>query len=199
LTEKRKLSLAELKKILEDNWRSEGFTSKAHEKNNQKIAQKMLSQFYRQGFDYNKIGNILALEQPFSFRLTPTLKIGGIMDRVDNLEGDRIEIIDYKTGTRIPSAKDVERNQQLTFYALAASSIKDLPFHRPVKRIVLSLYFLSSGIKLSSSRTNQQIEEAKQKIIKLAEEIEKSDFPAKPNRPFPCNYCEFRLLCDAWK
>jgi DNA helicase-2/ATP-dependent DNA helicase PcrA len=199
LTEKRKLDLESLKKILEENWRSEGFTSKAHEKTNKRIALRMLRQFYHRGFNYHKIGNVLALEQPFSFRVAPTLKIGGIMDRVDNLEDDRIEIIDYKTGARTPSPKDVDRNQQLTFYALAASSIKDLPFYRPVERIVLSLYFLDSGIKLSSSRTSKQMEEAKEKVIKLAEEIEKSDFPPKPNRPFPCNYCEFRLLCDAWK
>jgi len=199
LTLKSKLSLESLLKILKENWSSEGFPSKAYEKKSKTNAIKMLTRFYSEGFDYSKIGNTVALEQRFSFRLTPTLKIRGTIDRVDNLEKDNIEIIDYKTSTRTPTQKDVNRNDQLTLYALAVSTIKDLPFSRPVEKITLSLYFLDAGIKISSNRTRQQTEQIKEKIIKTAKELEKTNFPPKPSRPFPCNYCEFKLLCDAWK
>lgn len=199
ITSKRRLELEDLLAILEESWSSEGFSSKEHEETSKKAAKRMLINFYENGFDYSKIGNVLALEQPFSFRLTPILKIGGIMDRVDKLDEDRIEIIDYKTGARTPSQKDVDRNDQLTIYALAASTIKDLPFYRPVEKIVLSLYYLDKGVKISSTRTSKEIERIKEKIIQLVEEIEKTDFPPKPNRPFPCDHCEFKLLCDAWR
>jgi len=199
LVTQNKLPLKELLALLKQNWSSEGFSSKAEEETSQKNACRMLTRFYQEGFDYQRIGQVVALEQRFSFKLTPTLTIGGKIDRVDNLEGDKIEIIDYKTGGRTPNQKDVDGNDQLTLYALAASTIKDFSFSRPLNKIVLSLYFLDSGIKLSSTRSAQQIKKTKEKIIKLAEELERTNFPPKPNRPFPCHYCEFKLLCDAWR
>lgn len=199
LTENKPLSEKDLLNLLDQNWSSEGFPSKAYEKTNYRKARKMLSHFYQKEFDFQKIGRVIALEQPFSFKLTPTLTVGGIIDRVDNLEGEKIEIIDYKTGSRTPSQKDVDRHPQLTLYALAVSLIKDLPFHRPVEKIVLSLYFLDEGKKISSQRTAADLEKTKEKIIKLAQEIETTEFPPKPHRPFPCDYCEFKLLCDAWR
>ncbi|MCD6225785.1 PD-(D/E)XK nuclease family protein, partial [bacterium] len=200
LVEKEKLPLSFLLEIMERNWTSEGFPSKIYEKKAKAKAKKILRNFYKTGFNYQKIGQVVALEQPFSFRLTPTLKIGGKIDRVDNISGDKIEIIDYKTGSnRLPSQKEVDKNRQLTIYAMAVSTLKDFPFSRPVEKIVLSLWFLDAGIKVSSQRTAEDIEKAKEEILKLVEELEKTDFPPKPNRPFPCDYCEYKLLCDAWR
>jgi len=199
LTQEKKLTLDDLISILEANWSSEGFSSKSHEEESKIQALKMIKRFYNEGFEYEKIGNVLALEQPFSFRLTPTLKVGGVIDRIDNLELNKVEIIDYKTGNRIPSQRDVDENDQLSLYAMAISTIKDISFSRQVNDIVLSLYFLEEGTKISSKRSPKQIEQTKNKIINVAKELETTDFSPNPNRPFPCEYCEFRLLCDSWR
>jgi len=199
LKSKKKLTLNSLLKLLEQNWSSQGFSSKSEEQKARQNAKRMMKNFYKKGFNYKKIGQTIALEQPFNFKLTPSLKIGGVIDRVDNLKNNQIEIIDYKTGSRIPKQKDVDGNDQLTLYALAASSIKDLPFYRSLPKITLSLYFLDKGIKISSQRTEKQIKRMKDKIIKLVKQLKTTNFPPKPNRPFPCNYCEYKLLCDAWR
>ncbi len=199
LKEEKPLQLADLWQLLDQNWSSEGFRSKKEEEISRRKARKMLRQFYHQAFKPQQVGNILALEQPFSFRLAPTLKIGGVIDRVDRLPNQEIEIIDYKTGARVPNQKDVDHNDQLTLYALAASQIKSLPFHRPIEKIRLSLYFLDAGVKISSRRSQEQLDTFRQKVINLAKKLETTDFPPKPNRPFPCDHCEFRLLCDAWR
>ncbi|MBI2404981.1 PD-(D/E)XK nuclease family protein [Candidatus Gottesmanbacteria bacterium] len=41
------------------------------------------------------------------------------------------------------------------------------------------------------------MEEAKEEIAKKAEEISKSDFRPTPGRH--CDFCEFRLICEAWQ
>ncbi len=184
--------------LLNENWQSTGFKSKSHEKKAKEEAKKLLTNHYNREIKSKPIPNIAALEQPFSFRITPALRMGGIIDRVDLLKDNQIEIIDYKTGERIPDQKAVDRNDQLTLYALAASTISDFSFIRPVEKITLSLCFLKEGIKLSSQRSKEQVEELKDKIIETAKEIEKSSFPPKPGKIFPCQYCEYKLLCDAW-
>ena len=198
-TEKEKLSLKTMLKFAQLNWIPEGFTSKKQAEKSKEQVFKMLKKFYREAFEFEKIGRVIALEQPFSLKITPGLTVGGVIDRIDNLEGDKIEIIDYKTGSRIPSQKEVDQDDQLSIYALAISSLKDLLFSRSVDKIILSLYFLDEGIKISSLRTQKQLEATKEKILKIGEEMEKTDFPPKPGRPFPCDFCEFKILCEAWR
>jgi len=199
LIEKEKLPLKVLLELLSKNWSSIGFSSKEEERANIKRARKTLTSYYKNGFNYGKIGQIVALEQPFSFKVSPNLKIGGVIDRIDNIDENKIEIIDYKTAEKTPTQKDIDGNEQLTTYALAASKIKELGQGKPVENIVLSLYYLESGVKISSTRTEAQLEKTKQKLIDTAKELEKTKFPPKPNRPFPCDYCELNLLCDAWR
>jgi RecB family exonuclease len=64
------------------------------------------------------------------------------MDRVDLESGDMIKILDYKTGATIPTQKEVDRNLQLTFYALAATTLREYPFEKNPEDVKLSLYFL---------------------------------------------------------
>jgi len=199
LTKKTKLPEKQLLAFLESCWSGEGFTSKAHEKSNKIKAKRMLRKFYVKEYSLSRANRVIALEQPFSFKLTPALTIGGKIDRVDNLKNDRVEIIDYKTGAKVPSQNKVDGDEQLSVYALAVSQIKELAFSRPVDKITLTLHFLDPGKKISTQRTREQIGKIKEKIIKVAQELEKTNFPPKPNRPFPCDYCEFRLLCDAWR
>ncbi len=199
LVEKEKLPLKTLLSFLSKNWSSIGFSNKEDEKINKQRAVNILSRFYKDEFNYSKIGQIVALEQPFSFKISPTLKIGGVIDRIDNIDKNKIEIIDYKTAEKTPTQKDVDGNEQLTTYALATTRIKELSFNRPVENIVLSLYYLDSGVRISSTRTEAQLEKTRQRIIETAKELETTNFPPKPNRPFPCDYCELKLLCDAWK
>jgi len=199
LVEKEKLPLKTLLSFLDKNWSGIGFSRKEDEKINKQRAVKILSKFYKDEFNYSKIGQIVALEQPFSFKISPTLKIGGVIDRIDNIDKNKIEIIDYKTAEKTPTQKDVDGNEQLTTYALAATRIKELSFNRPVENVVLSLYYLDSGVKISSTRTEAQLEKTRQRILETAKELETTSFPPKPNRPFPCDYCELKLLCDAWK
>ena len=122
------------------------------------------------------------------------IKIGGKIDRVDVLPDGSIEILDYKTGATSLTEKEAEDNLQLSFYALAASLIRETPFGKKPEQIRLTLYYFEEQKKVSTVRTAAQLEEAKEQIFALAEEITTSDF--KCNHSQLCRNCEYRMLCD---
>jgi len=141
---------------------------------------------------------IILLEGKFVLPLGPetssgrSLRIGGTIDRVDDLGGSRIEIIDYKTGATIPTQKEVNKDLQLSFYALAMSNIRKI---KP-EDIKLSLYYLDTQEKISTTRTEKDLEKVKEEILKIRDEIENSDF--KCNNNFFCQgKCEFSMFCKS--
>lgn len=183
-------------KLLEDNWIKEGYKSKKHEEEFLQKGKDYLAGFLKYGFSSKSFP--IALEQPFIVPLNNKrgLKIGGKIDRVDRLSDGSIEIIDYKTGATIPSQREVDKNLQLSFYALAATTIQMEPFAKKPEEIKLSLYFLDNQEKISTTRTGKQLEEAKKEIITLREEIEKSDFKCSGHM-FCQMGCEFSIFCGS--
>ena len=186
--------------LLEANWVKEGYKSKKHEKDFIEKGKLYLSGYLKSGF--NSKTPILSLEQPFLVPLGKdpstgsghVLKIGGRVDRVDDLGNGEIEIIDYKTGATIPTQREVDKNLQLSFYALAATNIPTEPFSKTPDKVKLSLYYLDSQEKISTTRTAKQLEDAAKEIYKVKEEIEKSDFRCSGHM-FCQTGCEFSLFC----
>jgi RecB family exonuclease len=153
-----------------------------------------LSGFLKNGFNPKILP--VALEQPFIVPIGKDLKIGGRVDRVDDLGGGEIEIIDYKTGATIPTQRDVDKNLQLSFYALAATKIMAAPFGKTPDKVKLSLYYLDEQEKISTTRTAKQLEDAVTEIFKVRDEIEKSDFKCSGHM-FCQGNCEFALFCKS--
>ena len=184
--------------LLEKDWVKDGFKTKSHEKKFFEKGKVYLSGFLKYAFNPKVLP--VTLEQPFTIPLNQgadkPIKIGGKIDRVDILPDGTIEVIDYKTGATIPSQKDVDNNLQLSFYALAASTIQMEPFGVKPDKIKLSLYFLDDQEKISTTRTAKQLEEATKEIFKVRDEIEKSDFKCSGHM-FCQMGCEFSLFCKS--
>jgi DNA helicase-2/ATP-dependent DNA helicase PcrA len=180
--------------LLEDNWVNEGYTTKKHEHDFFEKGKLYLAGFLKQGFDPKNLPEVM--EQPFTVPLSKDLKIGGRIDRVDIFKDGSIEIIDYKTGAAIPSQREVDKNLQLSFYALAATKIPTEPFGKTPDKIKLSLYYLDDQEKISTTRTAKQLEEAIKEIFKVRGEIEKSDFKCS-GHIFCQGNCEFALFCKS--
>ncbi len=187
--------------LLESNWIREGFSSKSHERKFFEKAKEFLGEYFDK--EYDKKRTPILLEQPFTIPLENPdlgrpLKVGGKIDRVDELPGGRIEIIDYKTGA--PPAggwtqKKLDHDLQLTFYALAATIMKEKPFGRKPEEVKLTLYYFDGHKKISTVRTKSDLEKAKKEIFKIRDEIEKSDF--RCTHGMLCNNCEYKLLCSS--
>ena len=180
--------------LLDKNWIKEGFLSKKQEGEFLSKGKLYLSGFLKQGFNPKALP--IAMEQKFSIPLGDGLKIGGAVDRIDKFADGTIEIIDYKTGATIPTQREVDKNLQLSFYALAATKIPELPFGKKPEEIKLSLYYLDSQEKISTTRTTKQLEEATKKTFEVRDEIEKSDFKCS-GHIFCQMGCEFSLFCKS--
>lgn len=183
--------------LLEKNWVKEGFSGKAHEKKFFEKGKLYLSGFLKQGFNPKSLP--VVMEEPFTIPLNDKkgrgIRIGGKIDRVDVLPDGTIEIIDYKTGATIPSQAEVDNNLQLSFYALAATSIPNRPFGVSPEQTKLSLYFLDQQEKISTIRSADELRKATKEIFEIREEIEKSDFKCS-GHIFCQNKCEYSLLCQ---
>lgn len=178
--------------LLDQFWIKEGYLSKVQEKKFLDKAKDYLRGYLREEFNSKVLP--LVLEQPFTVPLAKDLKIGGKIDRVDKPPGGGIEIVDYKTGATMPSQSEVDKNLQLSFYALAATTIPTAPFGRRPEKVKLSLYFLDNQEKISTERTAEQLEEAKKEILEVRDEIEKSDFKCSGHL-FCQGKCEYSLFC----
>jgi DNA helicase-2/ATP-dependent DNA helicase PcrA len=117
----------------------------------------------------------------------------GKIDRVDEKKDGALEIIDYKTGKTMEQ-KEADKSLQMTVYALAATD-KGI-FDKKPEDLILTFYFLDSGKKISTHRTTEQLAQAKKEILERAKEIMDSSFEPKPGSL--CDFCEYKLLCEAW-
>jgi DNA helicase II / ATP-dependent DNA helicase PcrA len=187
-----KVKLDLVNDLLKKNWVNEGYLSKLHEKEAFAKAQKIITFYLKSNFSEKNIS--FATEYSFNFFIK-NLKIVGIMDRVDGLGDNKVEIIDYKTGLNVPTQKEIDANLQLTIYALAVSEVKERFLGKNADEIMLSLYYLERETKLTTTRTKEQLEEAKKEILDIAERISKSDF--KCSGSALCQRCEYKMLCNS--
>ncbi len=182
--------------LLEKNWLKEGYTGKKYEQEMQKRGRKYLDGYYESEFTPKK--NILVIEQPFTASVSldsRTIKVGGRIDRIDDLGGGKIEIVDYKTG-RMPSQRQVDADLQLSIYAIAATEIQEPPFDRLVDDVLLTLYYFDNQQKIQSRRTAEQLMQDKEKISNYVKEIETSDFHCSGN--IICTSCEYKMFCNVY-
>ncbi len=142
---------------------------------------------------------IIALESPFQIEIADALgtthTIKGIIDRIDKTPTG-YEIIDYKTGRKLPSQADVDHNLQLSVYAKAflARYPKETEH---LENLTVSLYFLKHGVKLSSTRTLEDLQKVDELFLETIDEIEAKRFEPRVN-PL-CDWCGFQKICPMWK
>ena len=179
------LKLQDLLTLYQANFIEEGYDSPSHKAARYEQGVADLTRYFQ---EYQKhLGKPLMLEQSFKLNLGGVQLVGKI-DRIEQSPDGSLAIIDYKSGTP-KGQKDVDRNEQLTLYALAAAQSLNL---KPQK---LGLYFLEppSGL-VATTRTDTQMEAAKVKIIEQIAELKASSFPPKPS-DFACKSCPFNRLC----
>jgi len=112
----------------------------------------------------------------------------GYIDRL-SLGEEEIQIHDYKTANSIPSKEKIETDRQLALYSIA---IKEK--YGKDKKVKLVWHYLAHNLDITSSRTEEQLENLKKDILELIDKIEKAkEFPKCES--VLCNWCEYKNIC----
>jgi RecB family exonuclease len=120
----------------------------------------------------------------------------GVADRIDLLDGRRLRVIDYKTG----SAPNTARALQVPIYALSAQE-RQAASDGETWTIDEAAYIAFSGKKsyvpVIKPRTEggKALSGARERLFAAVDGIERGEFPARPHDPFICSYCAFVAVC----
>lgn len=157
---------------------------------------KILQNYYRQNnpADFN----IVNLESRFEIAIggpDDQHIISGIIDRIDRTP-DGFEIIDYKTTKKMPDQQKVDNDMQLSVYLQAFLS------HYPkevenLDKIKVSLYYLKHGVKLTATRTKEQLKKSEELFLETIRLIEEGKF--EPQMSPLCDWCGYQKFCPMWK
>lgn len=129
-----------------------------------------------------------------------SIKLRGKIDRIDietgtNQSPKRLRLVDYKSGSTLPSDDDFEsgRNIQLPLYALAAEQAILPGSH------VEACSYLS--VRAGKDRTQEgpvlqtYLNVLPDKIFQFVESIKAGDFSLNPSKPQVCENCNHQTVC----
>jgi RecB family exonuclease len=125
------------------------------------------------------------------------VSLRGVADRIDLLEGRRLRVIDYKSG----SAPNTKRALQVPIYALCA---QERLMERDLAPWAIdeAAYVAFSGrravatvVKAGASDAAQTLEEGRERLFDLVDAIGRGEFPPRPHDPMICRYCAYAPVC----
>jgi len=176
-------SLNWLLEIFHNSWISSGFKDKIHEEENKVRWEKILKIFYEKNIKENS--KPLFLEKWFKLFFWDFI-ISGRFDRVDKLEWNSVEIIDYKTG-KLRDEELVKEDLQLHLYAIALKQM----WYEPKKAF---LYFLDFNKKIEARLDEKHLQEAQKTVLSFHKQVSERHFPPKSEK-WKCAHCSFKNDC----
>lgn len=136
--------------------------------------------------------NILAVEQEFNIDIDG-FNMNGFIDRVDKLDDETIEIVDYKSARLMFTKSDLDTDLQMSVYGKAARVL--YPWAKYAR---FTFRMLRHGLDQRTTRTAKTIDDAAGYVVALGKRTETDTvWEAKLNEN--CAYCDFRRRCEKYK
>lgn len=130
--------------------------------------------------------DVIDAEVGFTFPLNGR-QVRGRIDRLDRIEGNRVRVVDYKTGA--PKTQEyADGSLQLSIYSMAAAKMG----FDPAELVFINLQDNESVV---TRRTPAQLERAERKIQDAADGMAAGRFEPKPGPH--CKWCDYARLCPA--
>jgi DNA helicase-2/ATP-dependent DNA helicase PcrA len=183
----------DLGQLFAAEWKPTGFPDATSEQTYRRRTASLLDNFW--DGELASAGTALHEELEFELRLepgggSPVVRIVGGIDRIDRLPSGGIEILDYKTGN-LGNQRTVDESLQLSIYALACRDT--LGFGTPE---LVTLYYTEAATRMSTTRTDEQLDAARDELLSRAAQIRSGDFHATPS-PRTCGWCDYRAICPS--
>jgi RecB family exonuclease len=135
--------------------------------------------------------DVLAIEKEFRLPVGP-FEVLGFIDRVDWIDDETVEVIDYKTNHQLFARDEVDTSLQMSLYEVAVRRL--WPWAKKVK---LTFWMLRHGAKQETTRTPEQLADALAYVETLGRQTETAkEYPARLNTN--CSYCDHRKQCPAY-
>jgi putative RecB family exonuclease len=135
--------------------------------------------------------DVLAIEKEFRLPVGP-FEVLGFIDRVDWIDDETVEVIDYKTNHQLFARDEVDTSLQMSLYHVAAQRL--WPWAKKVK---LTFWMLRHGVRQQTTRTEEQLADALAYVETLGRQTETATaYPARLNTN--CSYCDHRKQCPAY-
>lgn len=135
--------------------------------------------------------DVLAVEKEFRLPVGP-FEVLGFIDRVDWLDDETVEVIDYKTNHQLFTRDEVDTSLQMSLYEVAVRRL--WPWAKKVK---LTFWMLRHGVRQQTTRTEEQLADALAYVETLGRQTETAtEYPARLNTN--CSYCDHRKQCPAY-
>lgn len=135
--------------------------------------------------------DVLAIEKEFRLPVGP-FEVLGFIDRVDWIDDETVEVIDYKTNHQLFTRDEVDTSLQMSLYEVAARRL--WPWAKKVK---LTFWMLRHGVRQVTTRTEEQLADALAYVETLGRQTETAtEYPARLNTN--CSYCDHRKQCPAY-
>jgi len=183
----------DLGKLFAAEWKPTGFPDATSEQTYRRRTASLLDNFW--DGELSSAGTALHEELPFELRLdpgdeSPVVRIVGGIDRIDRLPSGGIEILDYKTG-KPGTQKTVDESLQLSIYALACRDTLGLG---TPERVIL--YYTEAATRMSTTRTDDELDAARDELLARAAQVRSGDFRATPSKK-TCGWCDYRAICPS--
>lgn len=135
--------------------------------------------------------SVLATEKEFRLEIGG-FSVLGFIDRVNRIDDETVEIVDYKTNHQLFTRDEVDASLQMSLYELAARQL--WPW---AKKVRLTFWMLRHGLRQTTTRTTDELEAAKAYVEAMGKQTETaSDYPARVHSG--CTYCDHRSACPAY-
>ena len=135
--------------------------------------------------------DVLAIEKEFRLPVGP-FEVLGFIDRIDWIDDETVEVIDYKTNHQLFTRDEVDTSLQMSLYEVAVRRL--WPWAKKVK---LTFWMLRHGVRQETTRTEEQLADALAYVETLGRQTETAtEYPARLNTN--CSYCDHRKQCPAY-
>ncbi|MEI6513154.1 MAG: PD-(D/E)XK nuclease family protein [bacterium] len=173
----------------ESVWVDAGYESEESSQEHHELGKRFLESYVQAEEEAVITSHTLFVEKQLRKDMGDFYLVGRI-DRVEEYDDGRIEIVDYKSGRTNILPEEVKTDLAMSIYQLLAR------YHYPEQENFATIIALRDNSRGSASLSNQELDELESDILFLANEILNADYMnLSPIYKPICRDCDFNPLC----